>query len=481
MKPDRNSNTEFWLELLEPGNDQDQARRNWNVFCHWKFGAGLGGVVSGQQSGKIWDELGAVEYIANHTEYQARVIEIRERFDGYPILEDGPITGEFPDEPLMDFTGKELPRDVSFAGRLVVNSSFNNTAFRKQSSFENTIFVNYADFTGTRFGDNSGNQASSVSFTGSRFHGSAHFNYAQFPRTTWLDQVTFNDLAVFEEAEFGRQCSGSDEQNGWAFFSRSQFKHDADFPGSRFNVTAEFDHAVFDGKAIFDGARFRKPVTFNNAKFQNRTSFRKATFGRPPRFFETEIHEDVSFDRIDWRSAERSYSRRNRRNDKPDSIVKDSEDAIRAWDRLVLIMGEQEKLTERHEFYRLMMRAQRQRDGYRSLSSIANWLFDKSSDFGWGIRRAFLWWFGHIAFGAVILADGWPAVLNSLLVSFANSLAFLRLGSEGGYLDGSHKALEGASSHPDWVFSTVGTTQAVLGPVLLFLVLLTLRNRFRLG
>ena len=70
---------------------------------------------------------------------------------------------------------------------------------------------------------------------------------------------------------------------------------------------------------------------------------------------------------------------------------------------------------------------------------------------------------------------------NSLLVSFANSLAFLRLGSEGGYLVGRRDALEKAACQAGWVFETVGTAQAVLGPVLLFLVLLTLRNRFRLG
>ena len=65
--------------------------------------------------------------------------------------------------------------------------------------------------------------------------------------------------------------------------------------------------------------------------------------------------------------------------------------------------------------------------------------------------------------------DHWLIIWSSLLVSFANSLAFLRLGSEGGYLNGPREALMKTAAQADWVFSTVGTIQAVLGPILLFL------------
>ncbi len=143
-------------------------------------------------------------------------------------------------------------------------------------------------------------------------------------------------------------------------------------------------------------------------------------------------------------------------------------------------MGRQEKLAERHVFHRLKLRARRQRDGTTPLSA-ANWLYDVLSGCGWRFGRALAWWIGHIAVGAVILADGWPAVPNSLAVSLANSLGFLRLGSWGGHLHDAQYALEKASSHPDWVFAVIGTVQTILGPILLFLVLLTLRNRFRIG
>lgn len=71
-------------------------------------------------------------------------------------------------------------------------------------------------------------------------------------------------------------------------------------------------------------------------------------------------------------------------------------------------------------------------------------------------------------------------VLDALFLSFANSHAFLRLASSGGWLHDSRDAILNACA-ADGLFNYFGLAQAVIGPILLFLVLLTLRNRFRLG
>ena len=167
------------------------------------------------------------------------------------------------------------------------------------------------------------------------------------------------------------------------------------------------------------------------------------------------------------------------------------DNAIRAWDRLALIMSRLEKHPERHEFYRLRMRAQRWKDG-RGLLSLANGMFDRSSDYGWSVPRALLVWLCHVILAAVVLfidasypfrcaSCQWEhAVSGSVLTSFANAHAFLGLASEGGYLQGARENLDACNSN-GWVQSAVGTIQAVLGPITLFLILLTLRNRFRLG
>ena len=70
-------------------------------------------------------------------------------------------------------------------------------------------------------------------------------------------------------------------------------------------------------------------------------------------------------------------------------------------------------------------------------------------------------------------------MLPAIATSFSNAHAFLGLTSENGYLEAYRDVTE--ASLDQWVMQLVGTGQAVLGPILLFLLLLTLRNRFRLG
>lgn len=252
-----------------------------------------------------------------------------------------------------------------------------------------------------------------------------------------------------------------------------------------------FKNVEFNDGANFRKTKFFSDVNFNNSKFNNTTSFREATFGQPPKFFEAVVQEDINFNGIDWNKAELSYSNRKNKDVKPDEITTRAENAVLAWERLALIMSKQEKPWERHEFFRLKMRAKRQAEGI-SISSTVNWLFDILSDYGWGIRRSLTWWFGHIILFWLVLAGAacyqanengdqwnWWIPLDGFLVSLPNSLSFLHLQS--GYLSSNYKDLEKVLDQVMWLFSTVGTIQAMVGPILLFLVLLTLRNRFRMG
>ena len=330
-----------------------------------------------------------------------------------------------------------------------------------------------------------------ASFERSKFHDIVNFDNVRFPHITRFDNSVFFNSLHCRKAMFDFQSDES--KNGEAVFSGSKFISEADFSKTEFEVATIFERITFQGKLGFRESCFRAKISFNSTKFKNTISFRKAMFERPPNFFEADLYEDVDFGRVDWSGAERSYRRRSRQSSELESIEESAGNAVRAWDRLALIMSKQEKPAERHEFFRLKMRAQRRRDGL-SLVSIVNWIFDKSSDYGWGVGRAFFWWTVHVFSGAAILvlaawcrnvASDQVSVLtiatNGLLVSFGNSLAFLGLVSEGGYLRYAHDFIEDAIGDTNSAIVVVGTNQAVLGPVLLFLVLLTLRNRFRLG
>ena len=150
-------------------------------------------------------------------------------------------------------------------------------------------------------------------------------------------------------------------------------------------------------------------------------------------------------------------------------------------------MSKLEKPLDRHRFFRLKMRARRRSDSY--FLRALNWLFETTSDYGWGVGRAFGFWLGHWLISSLILfantgsgvvSTEWPKLaLASLGTSFANAHVFLFLSTEGGYLEAERRLLElhdeGGGIAP------LGTMEAILGPIFLFLVLLTLRNRFRLA
>ena len=264
----------------------------------------------------------------------------------------------------------------------------------------------------------------------------------------------------------------------------------ADFGIVSFGSDVDFDNSELEGEANFYRTKFGRTVRFHNCRFRSTTSFREAEFSRPPAFFEAELHEDLDFSGVDWTKAESSYRRSN-----SGGVSVHAGDAVRCWDRLALIMSKREKFPERHEFFRLKMRALRKVDGL-GLMSFLNWLFEITSDYGWGVRHAFLLWAGQFIFLGVTMAvarvvlicpcqaTGFLNVLQTfkdgLALSFANSHAFLRLTSEDGWLSKSRQTIIESCSEAAEFFNYIGFAQAVLGPVLLFLVLLTLRNRFRL-
>ncbi len=134
------------------------------------------------------------------------------------------------------------------------------------------------------------------------------------------------------------------------------------------------------------------------------------------------------------------------------------------------------------------MRARRRTEG--PFLKTVSWLFDKTADYGWGVGRSFACWFAHWTISGFVLyantgssgtvAEGSILFLAALGTGFANAHAFLRLTAEGGYLEPCQKLLE---ENDKWapLTAAVGTAEAVLGPIFLFLLLLTLRNRFRLA
>ena len=474
----------FWLELLRYGETEEDRRRNWNVCCWAMFRQHLDRLTFGN-AGELQSVL---EFNPLGVDTQKLLMEVEERIGYLPELPDDPVR-----EPSMNFRSEIFEGGVSFSGRLLIGADFEDAEFKKAADFRGVQFLGLTNLKNASFPSTEPATPGVASFSNSRFHNRVDFTETRFPYDTKFKDVMFDGAAVFRKARFQAKEGRTGSSYGGSIFTRSVFRVEADFSGSTFCAAGKFDGVEFKDAAKFEDAKFRGKCDFNNASFKGTTSFANVTFFRPPKFFETELHEDANFSHVDWSVAESSYRRLWHILASPEhfrQVAGEAGDAVRAWDRLALIMSQREKLPERHLFFRLKMHALRDRDGC-TLPSIMNFLFDVTCDYGWGIRKAFLWWFGHIVLGALILgvaalmgpASGdssfWHIFGDGASVSFANAHAFLGLASEGGYLHDARSAL-GDAVQLKWAFKCVGVVQAVLGPILLFLLLLTLRNHFRL-
>ena len=359
--------------------------------------------------------------------------------------------------------------------------------FPRSPNFEGARFSGNADFQGATF-------SGDAVFRSATFSGTAFFESATFSGDAVFRSATFSGTANFESATFS--CDADFEGatfSGFAVFALASFSRRADFGGVTFSGYAVFIRATFSHFAAFDGASFSGPLSgdaadFSNAIFEAATSFapytghpnaphppRPVRFARPPKFFNATLHEDTDWTDVVW----------------PDP-PKDRDEAIafrRAYERLKLVMAEQNKFADEHFFLRREL-ACREIAEPGTLSTLASRAFRVLSGHGWSIARplraiGIAWAAGAVALFAIELWDyrhgAWPdpettppeflGPGQAMGLSFSNLFAFLGLGWH---------IMRDELSSLTAVSEIVAAAQMFAGPVLLFLLALGLRNRFRI-
>ena len=456
-----NKNTDFWLALLGIEEDRDLRNRLWNGYLGWRLTPKLKGEVD---RGEGWPQLrvnapgdGWPDLTENEKQ---RLDKLATDHGGHPKLGHG----------YMDFADQTIAEEFDLSGLILIGASFDRVWFGSEVNLsKKTRFYAQASFNGAKFDKNifcdRARFDANVSFAGARFGRYADFGGTEFMGGASFRNVKFGAEAMFNDARF---------EERW-FSAGITVPYLTDFAGAEFKGRTSFRNAVFGNTDAIYSRRLwpERRVNFNDAVFRDTTDFRGASFGGAPAFFNATLHEDTDFSGIDWTTAENKHV--------------PVEYAVRSWERLELVMSKLEKPFDRHRFFRLKMRARRRKDGL--LLRVLNWLFEKTADYGWGIGRAGACWLGHwVLFSLIPFANACAhsgcvsrgeTALASIGASFSNAHTFLFLAAEGGYLEDSVELLR----HNDgWGLVTeVGVAEAILGPIFLFLALLTLRNRFRLG
>jgi len=217
----------------------------------------------------------------------------------------------FPAEAV--FNGAAFQCNTNFDGAIFKNmAQFRGTQFRGRSmscqgaffegsaNFSGAQFPYDAFFSGTTFHEN-------VLFEAVEFRGNSDFSSVRFVngasfRNAKIGPVTFNHSCFTQEAIFAQATF-----TGAAIFSNAVFQSKATFRNAVFNNETFFNNARFDGVALFAVVIFREFTHFTDAAFADETSFvamkgesyftmRGATFNLLPDFAQAHFDEAPRLD-----------------------------------------------------------------------------------------------------------------------------------------------------------------------------------------
>ena len=369
------------------------------------------------------------------------------------------VVADLKDDVIIDFSNVEFEHDASFKQYIFSrHASFRDAAFRSSADFAGaTIFHRGANFGGATFfwdaNFDGANFAGSASFCGGKFYHSANFSRSNLGLASFID-VKFFGAAYFVDTTFAQ----------WGHFQRAAFIRLVTFGGATFSEEANFDEAIFCRRADFGkgSANGKGNITsfcgitsFVNAEMKQEVSFEGAVFKtEPPRFFGARLHQSTVWRGIKW------------------PLPKNKNEAgtfIDAYACLKLEMDRLKKHEDELEFFAHELGSRRVHLGpWRGLP-IA--LYELLSNYGRSYLRPFaaivvlsiigagvFWYFDARSFG------------EASALSAANALNIFGFRRDSGLETCTPLA---------WlkVFSAI---QTILGAILLFLVGLGIRNKFRM-
>jgi len=376
------------------------------------------------------------------------------------------------------FPGDVNFKDTKFSG----DAHFSNTKFFKTAEFNNAEFSGDAHFFSAEFyGDYC---VVSADFTNAKFSGDAHFSNTKFFKTAEFNNAEFSGGTSFQSAKFSK----------YAMFRRAEFSGDVNFISAEFSGDVNFFSANFSGGAIFSSTKFFKGPFFSSANFSGNANFHNSKFSGLSIFISAEFNEEANFSDAVFDSpcnfrdthfkkyypdlsGTLLHSKTILTSEDiywPKKVVEKSNDdeTKAAFESCALLrqnMTSQGLFEAAHFFFRREMahKAELSKLWERPFYVIYRWV-----EYGYGVKQplvgiVLLWAAGIL----LLIYDGFLPFTTALGLSAANIFKFF--GFQGAYYGG---VIESLSSPLQ--FMTVA--QTVIGYLLLFLLGLGLRNRFRM-
>ena len=322
----------------------------------------------------------------------------------------------------IDFSKLIFNETANFSNFIFpINVDFVNTTFSKRAIFTNAVFLNITDFSNTKFSEEAG-----------------------------FENALFSRMSNFYMAVF----------SGDAEFSEVKFSQIAGFKGTTFYELAEFSNSTFEGHTTFTDAKFNRYV---------------------PHFYNAKISPDTI-----WERDISNWPQLNKHKHNFEQKVIDVMLCINqnAYENLAYNMKTAEKYHDEHFFFRQEMRCRRGLEK-NPFILFSYWLYEKCADYGYGIERAILAWALHIFIGFLVITfiamcggiRYHESLSCAISASFANANPYAFFGFDSENLKECYKDF---NMYAPILFAIIKVIQTIVGVGLLFLVLLTLRIRFRL-
>ena len=344
----------------------------------------------------------------------------------------------------INFSNLIFKDEVNFSNFIFpVSVSFLRSNFHQYVSFNKTFFYSSACFTVTEF-------SSIARFNDVKFFSHVTFSNAIFSEKTSFNNTTFSDDAIFYEATFSNVVSFTEAKFfRITSFDKINFCKNMDFSNVIFSNGVSFTNTMFSARAIFDDVKIIGFVSFENAEFKE----------FPPSFQKANLYSNILWDECKWPKINKKANF---------SVIRQNKNI---YENLSSLMKSLDKYHDHHLFYRQETRCRRWLA--RPLAKCFYWLYEKLANYGYGIERALLAWSLHILLGAVLIWATTKNVFCALQISFANAHGFLP------FHNAPLKKCYAPFMESD-IFNAIWVFQTIAGIPLLFLVLLTIRVRFRL-
>jgi len=227
------------LDEIGYGPEGKHTRRQWRAEC-------LENLLAGKEQFEAW-QFSWLNKI-DSSQWKNYSIKV--------IYEGGDTTSLFglATKVILDFSGCNLDITRMFSEyNFLIQANFNMVSFQKDAFFDNVIFKSGVTFDNAVFKEGAYFREAiferlEVRFTNVVFDGVISFYGATFHKVVYINNTIFNDASIFQFANF----------NEMVVLTNSEFRMQSIFLDAKFKDHSDFENVTFSNVGHFEGAKFLK-------------------------------------------------------------------------------------------------------------------------------------------------------------------------------------------------------------------------------